>query len=237
VRVTDRDVRRILAAPSDARHWRALLGILHTFDKPIAALARYLVNQGRYPWRVRLRTPLGPSEVVLEDRHDLLTINEIFCRRDYGSRGRRTVVDIGANVGFASLFFLTRIPDAYVWAFEPDPGNIARLRTNLAGLEDRYTLFEAAVTSHESSSVQFVAAGRYGHIARGGETAIELPAVSIAHALRGIAVEAGSIDLVKIDTEGTELELVAAIPADVMVREVRYEDNEGRVVTIHPRDR
>jgi hypothetical protein len=85
-----------------------------TFYNPLSALARYVTNRGTYPWRPKLRTPMGTIEVTLVDRHDLLTVNEIFCRWDYGSQARRVVVDIGANVGLATLFFLTRSTDAQV---------------------------------------------------------------------------------------------------------------------------
>ncbi|SRR6266849_708251 len=235
VRVTDRDVRRILSAPINVRHWRALVGILRTFDDPGAALVRYVTNRGTYPWHPTLKTPLGAVEVTLADRHDLLTLNEIFCRRDYGSAGHQTVVDIGANVGFASLFFLTRGSRTRVWAFEPDPANIERLRENLSGFEARYTLFEMAVTAVETPTVQFVTAGRYGHVARATEAGVDLPAISIARAVRDIARDSGPIDLVKIDTEGTESELLAAIPSDISIREIRYEDNRGRVVRVRRR--
>ena len=203
---------------------------MRVFDEPGAAFLRYVTNRGTYPWRPTLKTPLGRVEVTLADRHDLLTLNEIFCRRDYGSTAHRTVVDIGANVGFASLFFLTRGQQTRVWAFEPDPANVERFRENLSGFEDRYTLLEVAVTAVETSTVRFVTAGRYGHVAGVSEVGIDVPAISIARAVRDIARTAGPIDLVKIDTEGTESELLAAIPPDASIREIRFEDNRGRVV-------
>jgi FkbM family methyltransferase len=232
MRIADRDVRRVLAAPADARHWRALARMRTTFDEPIPALARYLTNRGNYPWRVTLRTPLGRRAVTLADRHDLLTLNEVFCRCDYGCEPHRTVVDIGANVGFATLFFLTRNDEARVWAFEPDPANVARLRENLRGFESRYWLQARAVTVEDVPTVRFVPAGRYGRIAVNGEAGIDVPAVSVACALREIAALAGRIDLVKIDTEGTEEALAAAVPEDVPVGEIRYEDNLGGITSI-----
>ena len=232
MRVGDRDLRRILAAPAHGQHWRAFARTWSTFQEPAAAITRYLSNRGSYPWQVTLRTPLGPQRLTLASRHDLLTVNEIFCRRDYGSRPGPRVVDIGANVGFATLFFVTRSVETHVWAFEPDPENIIRLRENLRGFEPRYTLSECAVTVDEVCSTRFVPAGRYGHVARAEEGGIEVPAVPIARALRQIGASAGLIDLVKIDTEGTEEALVAAIPPDVAIREIRYEGKLGRVVTI-----
>ncbi len=232
MRITDREPHRILTAPFRIKHWRAFIGIAVTFPNPIGAFSRYVTNRGRYPWHTKLRTPLGLVEIRLDDRHDLLTVNEIFCRRDYGAGARLAVVDIGANVGFATLFFLTRARDTRVWAFEPDPRNAERFRENLRGFEHRFFLTVAAVTAEEQSSVRFAPAGRYGHLASPTEPGMVVPAVSIGRALRTVASEAGSIDLVKIDTEGTEVSLIRHIPPDVSIREIRYEDAGGHVAVI-----
>ena len=204
-----------------------------TFRSPVSALLRYIANRGGYPWRTILRTPLGRVPVTMWSRHDLLTINEIFCRRDYGSDAHRTVVDIGGNCGYATLFFLTRDHRTRVWVYEPDPANVERLHETLAGFHGRYRLAQMAVTADDVSSVRFVPQGRYGHVARSGEGGVEVPAISIAAVLRAVTKEAEEIDLLKIDTEGTEPELVRALPADAPVREVRYED-VGRVVVHRP---
>ena len=127
VRIRDRDVRRILAAPVDLRHWRALRRMFSVYEQPGRALIRYLTNAGGYPWQPGLRTPSGVVRPVLTSYHDLLTVNEVFCRQDYGDgEGVDTVVDIGANVGLAALFFLTRSPGVRVWCCEPDPANLER---------------------------------------------------------------------------------------------------------------
>ena len=233
MRIADRDARRIVTAPLTPRHWRALAGIMLTVRPRFTTLLRYLTNRGQYPCRLVLRTPLGPVSVTVWDRHDLLTINEVFFRRDYGSSPHRTVVDIGGNRGYATLFFLTRDADTRVWIFEPDPENVEKLRRTLSGFTGRYHLVEKAVTPDEVAAVRFVPNGRYGRIAREGETGIEVAAISIASVIRDVAAEAGEIDLVKIDTEGTEPELVAALARGAPVREVRYEDI-GRIVAFRP---
>jgi FkbM family methyltransferase len=164
---------------------------------------------------------------LLASRHDLLTVNEIFCRRDYGRGPYRTVIDIGANIGLASLYFLTRAEEVRVWAVEPDPSNVAQLRSNLAAFEGRYVVHQAAVVAEPATSVRFSFAGRYGHVSDDSEPGAVVPALDIATLIREIAAERGRIDLVKIDTEGSESALVAAIPSDVDVAAVVYEDNHG----------
>lgn len=227
MRVADRTPGRILAAPFTPKHWRALYGILTTFPHPLETLRRYLLNRGRYPWETELRTPLGRVPVRLENRHDLLTVCEIFCRRDYGSGAPGLVVDIGANVGFAALFFLTRRDDSFVVCCEPDPENVAALRRNLARYDGRYELRETAVVVEDMATVRFRFAGRYGHVDAAGGA--EVPAVSVERLLADVAAARGAIDLVKIDTEGSEESLVTGLPSGSLPREVRWEDGRGRV--------
>ena len=230
MRIRDRDLVRIAKAPLQLRHWQALARMATTYDRPLSATFRYLTNGGHYPWRVGLRTPLGLIQITLRDYHDLLTVNEIFCRQDYGPGDHDVVADIGANVGFAALFFLTRNERNRVTCFEPDPANTAVLLHNLVDFQDRYVLVERAVTPQRADVLRFVPGGRYGHTARPGEVSVELAAVGAEDALQGVIDREGHIDLVKIDTEGSENALVRSIRAAPLAADVRsivYEDNQG----------
>ena len=121
MRIRDRSVGWLLVGPFKPHQWRALAGIITTISPPWEALRCYIAMGGNYPWTVTPRTPIGPVSLELEDYHDLLTTVEVFCRRGYGAEVHPVVVDIGANVGIATLFFLTRDPEVRVYAYEPDP--------------------------------------------------------------------------------------------------------------------
>jgi FkbM family methyltransferase len=43
----------------------------------------------------------------------------------------KTIIDGGANVGYASLAFKRRWPEAYVLAIEPDSANLALLQKTM----------------------------------------------------------------------------------------------------------
>ena len=121
--------------------------------RPLQLSYRYLFNAGGYPHRATVKTPLGPVDVMLYSSHDLLTLNEIFCRLDYVAiPGTRVVVDIGSNIGISALYFLTRAENVFCHLFEPVPANVERLRKNLARFEGRYALGEAAVAEFTGSS-------------------------------------------------------------------------------------
>jgi len=101
-RFRDRSLHALASAPFQCRHWETLARMFGTYDRPVASLGRYLWNGGHYPWRPQLRTPMGTVSPLLESYHDLLTVNEVFCRRDYGNAKHcTTIVDIGANVRLA----------------------------------------------------------------------------------------------------------------------------------------
>ncbi len=60
------------------------------------------------------------------------------------------IVDAGANIGTASVWFKQQYPEAAVVAIEPDPGNAAVLRMNTAGLDNVHVM-EAAIGASQAS--------------------------------------------------------------------------------------
>ncbi len=76
----------------------------------------------------RVRTPIGEQTFTLYRAAYLLAANEIFARLDYPcSKDDTVIVDIGANIGLAALYFLTRSRDSFVYAFEPVPLKVVSL--------------------------------------------------------------------------------------------------------------
>jgi FkbM family methyltransferase len=60
---------------------------------------------------------------------------EIYVDRHYeftSTRAQPTIVDAGANIGLATLFFKQKHPNARVIAFEPEPHAYATLERNIA---------------------------------------------------------------------------------------------------------
>jgi FkbM family methyltransferase len=202
------------------RNYRALARMARVFPRPAEAARRYFLGTGAYPYSCPVRTPLGVVAPTLHSSHDMFTVNEVFCREDYACGPEtRMVVDVGSNIGISALYFLTRDPATRVRLYEPVPRNVERLRANLAGYEDRWTLREAAVAAapgHVSFGVED--SGRYGGIGVATGAAIDVEAVAIGAVLEEALAEADRIDVLKIDTEGTELELLGAVPPELLAR-------------------
>src|ERR1700737_1506226 len=106
--------------------------MFRTYRQPLDAYVRYLFGVGRYPVAVPIDTPIGDIELMLYTPHDILTVNEIFCRKDYRAEpSDKIMVDFGSNIGISAAYFLSRNYDSYTYLYEPVPQNIARLRQNL----------------------------------------------------------------------------------------------------------
>jgi FkbM family methyltransferase len=166
------DRRRRLTAPFRLRNYRAVVGSLRAYENPVDGLSRYVRGTGEYPWTTTLRTPIGPVELLVPHPHDVRTVNEVFCRHDYGGGTPRVVVDVGANIGVSALYFLTRRPDAVVHAWEPLASNLGTLRRNLAPFAGRAHLHERALAP-EAGPATFLAepVGRYSGLAEWSATA------------------------------------------------------------------
>ncbi|WP_210518688.1 FkbM family methyltransferase [Hymenobacter terricola] len=100
-----------------------------------APTATQKTEQVAYP----LNLANAPNATVLRTyAGDLSILYEIFWQRAYDlpqlQNGTfRTVVDVGANVGLAALYFLERFPVSRLICVEPEPANFRLLQTNLRG--------------------------------------------------------------------------------------------------------
>lgn len=127
------------------------------------------------------------------------------------------VVDLGANIGISALYFLTRNNTSKCILYEPNPKNIQRLRQNLKGFENRYELIESAV-SDQAGEFDFgiESTGRYGGIGLKREETIVVPCLHINDVLRNALNDILKIDILKIDTEGVEIQTVNAIEPELL---------------------
>jgi FkbM family methyltransferase len=144
------------------------------------------------------------------------------------------IVDCGANVGYASVSLLERYPGAEVIAIEPDAGNAAMARQNLAPYGDRATVIEGAVWPRGAPLK--VRRGAFGD-GREWSYQVEECAPGETPDVQGIDLGAvfasRPVELLKIDIERGEIELFSGpCPWLQLVRNIVIElhDDECAVV-------
>ena len=210
-------IARSLVQPE---HYSALARSLRVYDRPVDSLSRYFFGTGQWPAQVTVATGSGKETLTVYSVHDMFTVHELFCRHDYAvPEGSTTIVDIGSNIGISARYFIAQAPAAKLHLFEPVPFNVERLRDQLRGFEQSFTLTEAAVAA-ESGRVSFGVepSGRYCGINQAHDQQISVDCLGINEVLEQVLETADMIDLLKIDTEGAELTTLAAIRPELLSR-------------------
>ncbi|QJW98052.1 hypothetical protein FTUN_5632 [Frigoriglobus tundricola] len=107
--------------------------------------------------RLAIKSPIKETIWLREVGSDLSTFDEILIKQVYRSavgalRDCRYVVDLGANIGLASLYFAHAFPNSRVLAVEPDPRNYALLarNTHRLGRANRVVTKQAAIWSRDA---------------------------------------------------------------------------------------
>ena len=215
-------------------NWLALGRMTRRYPRLAESAKRYFSARGTYPYRCEVRTPQGVIAPTLFTQHDMITVNEVFCREDYrAGADARVVVDLGSNIGISALYFLTRSPASRVWAYEPVPRNVERLRENLSGFEGRWRVEEVAVADREGEeSFAVEPTGRYGGLGGAHAESIQVRVRRIDDVLREVLDAESRIDVLKIDTEGSEARILHAAAPELLARvSVVYLEDIGRAAT------
>lgn len=173
-------------------------------------LGRVRLPRYRYPVYYRL----GGS--------DPLVVRHVFANREYAPIAAlpdvRFIVDCGANIGCTTFYLLHRYPDARAVVVEPDAGNMAVCRKNLAPFRGRVTFVEAGVWS--SAGPLVVERGKFGdgaewsyqvRPARDGER-VDVNAVTVPDLLAAGGFPRA--DILKVDIEGAEAEVFGPTAAN-----------------------
>lgn len=217
MQIAGRDVRTVAKSALQRRHYIAAGNMFRIYKRPGQMFVRYLTGKGTYPCTVAVRTPLSWLNLRLFTPHDLLTLNEIFCRNDYyADAGDKVIVDFGSNIGISAAYFLSRNPEAFAYLFEPLPSNITKLRTNLAEFEGRFALEEVAV-GPEDGEVQFgwEETGRYGGVNAQFGNSLTVTCRNSKKVLQEVVDKHGHIDILKVDIETLEEAVVNDIPVEL----------------------
>jgi FkbM family methyltransferase len=134
---------------------------------------------------------------------------EIFGQEIYRfpyPTGNPKILDGGANLGLASLYFLMLYPNAVITAIEPDPNCFNHLQKNLAWAPPTsLTLKNCALAGERGRKKFFPHSGDAGRLdvpLIPALPAVEVDCVPLDHFL------SERIDFVKLDLEGAETEVL-----------------------------
>jgi FkbM family methyltransferase len=133
-------------------------------------------------------------------------MDQIFTKQIYGYKTEEripVIIDCGAHVGLATLYFSRRFPQSKIHAFEADPDIHTLFQANIQSAKlNNVTSHAKAVWTH-NTGVHFMLSGDdSGHISQMDGTLI--PSVRLKDYLEQFE----RIDMLKLDVEGAEFEIL-----------------------------
>lgn len=170
---------------------------------------------------------------------DLKVFEQVILEKEYRLPAKRQpefIVDAGANIGLASVFLANQFPNARILALEPEKSNFELMVKNVAPYHN-VTPVRAGLWS-EKTELEVVDSGlgnwgfQVGSLLNGkapsGTSDQIVHAFTVESILRDFGV--AKIDLLKIDIEGSELEIFQT--ADRWIDRV-----DSMVIELHERFR
>jgi FkbM family methyltransferase len=126
------------------------------------------------------------------------------------------IVDAGANIGGASLYFAYKYPDAKILALEPEASNFALLKHNCAAMKNIIPIQAALWAQSERVTLTDPDAEKWRFTVT--------PSCDGEQNIRGMTIEelmqefgVDHIDLLKVDIEGAEKEVFGSGPTTWLV--------------------
>jgi FkbM family methyltransferase len=201
------------------------LDVLHKASYPVRVKIRLAVTYLRMTCKLAFLDPflhlksekfLGYQVHCSSYRVLHMLFGEIFILEEYFFQSESPapcIIDCGANIGVATLYFKWRYPQARVCAFEPNASAFELLAKNVSQNRlENVKLWDAALSGQEGRVLFYAdkldAAGVTGSInpssLAGQRTVVR--AVRLSQFM-----ESGEIDFVKMDIEGAEQQVVLEV--------------------------
>jgi FkbM family methyltransferase len=162
---------------------------------------------------------LGSSINVLDSNFFQFNLDEVFGDEEYFvplNKQNPTIVDCGANIGLATLYFKRLFPDCVILAIEGHPTTFSVLQANIADNSLEGVIAINALLTGSDVDEASIYSKREGDLrattvkelyAEGGEdlTSIDVKAIRLSSVLPP------KVDILKMDIEGGESEVLLEI--------------------------
>jgi len=147
---------------------------------------------------------------------DVGIFEKIFISQEYDFDVKKTprfIIDAGANIGLASIYFSNKFPDAKIIAIEPEESNLKILKKNIAPYDN--IILVCGALWYENTRVNLVdpGLGKCGFMTQTQE-GVEEEYGEFVNKVQGMTVDSimkergiDHIDILKIDIEGAEREI------------------------------
>jgi FkbM family methyltransferase len=117
----------------------------------------------------------------------------------------RYILDGGANIGLASIFFANKFPKAQIIAIEPDEGNFQLLKRNTSPYSQIRILQSGLWNKSSWLKIENLDQGEWAFMVSESDSPTSIKGINVTDVLN--LFELPGFDLIKLDIEGSEKEV------------------------------
>lgn len=202
--------------------------IKHIRNWPLYFLRKFRDGYGSLKFIIRKRkisftTPAKSLYLVFKE----IFVNDVYVMDRLAEQlpDKPTVIDIGSNAGYFSLFLLSRRPDTTIYAYDAVSANYRLFDQHLQmNPSIRYSVhaYHRAVTGTPQQSITLylesekgnsVTASVYNDFVSENVYKEEVPCISLKEIFEQHQIK--KADLIKVDCEGSEYPIIYETPAEI----------------------
>lgn len=187
----------------------------------------------------------GMGFLNYEDKNTIDTGEKLFLKRLLGPKRNFILVDVGANIGGYIKEVLNINPNCSVYGFEPHPKTFAKLKKNIQDFGcNKIRVFNIGLSAQKEKLYLY----DHGHDDGSAHASIHKGVIEEIHSSHSVRYEVqvctlddfvvtnniSRIDLLKIDTEGNELNVLIGASNSIrvgLIDAIHFEFNEMNVIS------
>ncbi len=147
---------------------------------------------------------------------DVPTYRQVFIDKEYAfqvEKAPEVIIDAGANIGLASVYFANKYPGAKIIAIEPEQSNFDLLKQNTSPYPNIIPVQAALWNRNEEINLVDPGLGKWGFMTD-GKPASGAASDNVCHPVKAMTVDRiiqdyglGRVNILKVDIEGAEKEV------------------------------
>jgi FkbM family methyltransferase len=184
------------------------LGLVNAIKYSLLRLLRGLLYE-KFEISISLPLILYPM-IIRTGTSDLRVFDSILIEKDYDFQTDikpKLIIDGGAYVGYSSIYFANKFPEAKIFSIEPEINNFKILKENTFNYKKIELINSALWNRNIFLRIKDVGRGEYGFVVEESNTNERgsFKAITIGEILKESKYD--KIDILKLDIEGAEKEI------------------------------
>jgi len=118
----------------------------------------YMIKKMKIPRIIQVSLPESNDTMKLRpNTSDMDVFQQIFVNEEYEfslDRDPKVIIDAGANIGLASIYYSIKYPEAKIIAIEPELSNYELLKNNIKNYPNIYSTKSAMAYGYNFNNIQ-----------------------------------------------------------------------------------